>query len=48
MIKTRGDGYSDSYYDEGTVYQIMEEAEEARRKLKKRNDKKNKTPDEQA
>ena len=33
--KTREDGYSDSYFSEGEIYQIMEEAEEQRSKKKK-------------
>lgn len=48
MIKTREDGYSDTYFSEGEMYELMQKGEEARiNKLKNKDDKKNKTPDEQ-
>lgn len=34
--KTAKDGYSDSYFNEGEIYQIMQNAEGARAKLKKK------------
>lgn len=40
--KTASDGYSDSYFDEGEIYAIMEQGEAARAKLK---EKKRKKPD---